>query len=378
MKLVFITQDFLPEIGGIETYSSELSSRIYNKFDFFTLICPFKKKARDEELDFPVKRIKTSNTLLFTKIGTALSELTKKVGPLDASFHTQWQTIPHALKAKEKGRLKRVFVAAHTRELLYNPFGSGILASWYFNRMKRLLTKADHFFPVSDYTKSLLVDLGIPEERITVIKNGVDPTQFYPIPKNEIPGEYIFSDVVLLSVTRLVERKGIDLVLKAFLKVVKEFPSAMYLIAGEGREKNRLVKLAESLGISSNVKFLGKVDYKELNRLYNACTMFVLPSRTIPPDVEGFGIAFLEANACSKPVIGTNSGGIPSAIIEGETGFMIQEENEKQLVEKILYLFRNPDYANEMGIKGRKRVVEKLNWNTISETLVDIIQRELK
>lgn len=377
MRITFITQDFAPEVGGIQTYSQELSKRLAKKADYFSLICPSKNNADDSVFNFPVYRLNASNTFLYRKVGKALKEIVRQHGIIDATFHAQWQTIPEALKAKRKGLVKKVLVACHARELMFNPFGKGLLAKSYHKRMVKNLKQVDFFYPVSEYTKILLVNLGIPDEKIEVFINGTDSNKFYELDKSEIPESLKFNGPVLLTITRLVKRKGIDIAIKSFSKVVEEFPNAVYLIGGEGDCKKELKELTKSLGLIDNVRFIGNIPYENLNTVYNSCDVFVLPSRTIPPDVEGFGIVFLEANACGKPVIGTNSGGISSAIIDGKTGFIISEEDVDALEDKIKFLFRNPIKRKEIGRNGLERVLKEANWDAQAEKMFNHIKNNI-
>ena len=255
MKLAFITQDFIPEIGGIQTYSLELSKRLSELCDEFFVMCPKKKNADDNHLPFPVYRMNSSNNLLYRKVNKGLKLISKTHGKIDATFHAQWQTVPDAIKAKDKGLIEKVFVACHARELLYNPYGNGIFGKWYHNKMIKLLNKVDHFFPVSEYTKSLLLDINIPEERITIITNGTNPNHFFPIKKDKLPKEFQFDGPVLLTITRLVERKGIDVAIQAFSRISEHIPTATFLIGGEGDQKQDLESLVISLKLENSIKF---------------------------------------------------------------------------------------------------------------------------
>lgn len=377
MKLAFITQDFIPEIGGIQTYSLELSKRLNTKCEKFCLICPTKNNSDDTDLDFSVIRLKSSNTLMYRKVGAGIKTASKVIGKIDATFHVQWQTVPQAIKARNKGLISKVFVASHARELLFNPFGKGFLGKRYQKRMKKLLSKVDHFFPVSEYTKSLLMDMGVEESKITIVINGTNPEQFYPISKNELPNELNFEGPVLLTVSRLVKRKGIEDAIRAFSMVVKENKKSKFIIGGEGPQKKELLKLRNELGLEESILFLGKINYLKLNEVYNSCDVFVLPSRTMSPNVEGFGIVFLEANACGKPVIGTNSGGIPSAIIDKETGYIIPENDIYALKEKIEFLFNNLKEAKRIGQQGLQRVQTEANWDSQASKLFNLLESEL-
>lgn len=376
MNLALITQDFPPKIGGIETYAAELAKRYWEAFDDFLLIAPDKNGAQkvDNQLPYKVYRLKSSSSYLGA-IGMfdAVPILDKK--NINATFHTQWQTLPISIFAKNRGILDKIYVAAHGRELLFNPFSSNPFLKKKFENYKRwLLSNVDIFFPVSDYTANLLLEHGIAEKRIEIVINGTDPAKFYP--KNTQyarAGLNLKATKVLLTISRLVSRKGIDTALKAFKLVLKKHPDSKYIIIGDGPYKKNLQYLSRELNVANSVNFAGSVSYNMLIEYYNACNVFVMPSKTEIPNVEGFGIVFLEANACGKPVIGTYSGGIPSAVVNGKTGLLVEEQQPVKLARAIDKLFSNRKLAAKMGSEGRKRVLNEANWDITSAKLINHI-----
>lgn len=381
MDLVLVSQDFPPDVGGIETYAAELSKRLHAHCDQFFVVAPDKEKADevDAELPFAVKRVPVSNALLgFRGILSVPSLLSRS--HIDMVFHTQWQTLPISVFARRYGSVRKIFAAAHARELLFNPLaGLPVLEGVYEKYKRWLLDQVDLFFPVSEYTADLLKQHGIPEDKIQVVINGTDPNRFYPqdtqAARQSIDVE---APQVMLTVTRLVARKGVDTALRAFQKVLERYPDCKYVIGGSGPYKPKLQRLAEELGISQSVIFAGRIPDEELLSYYNACDVFVMPSKTEPPNVEGFGIVFLEANACGKPVIGSYSGGIPSAVVEGETGLLVEEQNPEALAAAIEKLLADPALAKELGTKGRRRVEQTANWEASAAKLREYISREVE
>jgi phosphatidylinositol alpha-1,6-mannosyltransferase len=105
--------------------------------------------------------------------------------------------------------------------------------------------------------------------------------------------------------------------------------------------------------------------------LYNACDLFVMPSRPDAPNVEGFGIVFLEANACGKPVVAARSGGIPDAVIDGTTGLLVEPDHQEELTDAIVRVLSNPTVARDLGQNGRRRVVQEASWDHVSRRLYD-------
>jgi phosphatidylinositol alpha-1,6-mannosyltransferase len=272
----------------------------------------------------------------------------------------------------------RIFSAAHARELLHNPLERTAMAGLFRYYQSRMLQEVDHWFPVSTYTRDLLVELGVTEERTTVIHNGTDPDRFYPFDTMKLKRELgLQKRKVLLTITRLVRRKGIDDVIRAVDRLRDEFPDIAYVIVGKGPEEKGLKQMVRRRLLESHVFFIGGVGHEDLAPYYNISDLFVMPSKTVKPDVEGFGIVFLEANACGKPVIGTKSGGIPDAVIDGENGLLVDEKNIDQLSEAIRQLLHNPDRATDMGKRGRKRVEGFLNWDAVARKLYDAMSKKI-
>jgi len=166
-------------------------------------------------------------------------------------------------------------------------------------------------------------------------------------------------------VGRIIERKGHDLVLRALPKIIGHFPNVLYCVVGIGPYEKELREEMDRLHLTDRVRLMGKVPDEELVFLYNACGIFVMPSREIQKDghIEGFGIVYLEANACGKPVIGGNSGGVVEAVREDETGLLVDPASPDDLAEKVILLFSNPEKAGEMGRKGREWVRSSFDWN---------------
>lgn len=372
MRLLFITQDFPPETGGIQTYSYELSKRIAKNTDYFCVLAPKSKGADsfDEKSTFNIRRFNIPNTLLFIILLFKLPRIIKSQS-IDIIYHTQWQTLWASVRTKRKGKIQQIAAAAHARELLFNPFGTGIIANWYDRYKKRLLKQVDIWYPVSDYTAKLLIDQGVDAEKIKVMINGTNPQQYYPKNVDDFKEKIVGTNKkVVLTVTRLVDRKGIDLVIKSMRSVIKSVPNAFYVIVGDGPIKAKLQHSIDAQKLNQNVRLVGRVKYEDLINYYNMADVFVMPSKTELPDVEGFGIVFLEANACAKPVIGSNSGGIPSAIKNGYNGLIVEENNIEQLTDAITTILNNPEMAKEMGENGLNFVKNEANWEEVSKKII--------
>ncbi|MBI5765826.1 glycosyltransferase family 4 protein, partial [Candidatus Falkowbacteria bacterium] len=218
----------------------------------------------------------------------------------------------------------------------------------------RFMNRADSLVTISEDSKSIFLKK-IPYDaiikKIRVIYNSLDfdESRFitHEQAKKELPAHK--NKKIILTVGRLVAAKGHDIVIKA-LKLLKEkFPDVLYIIVGEGVEKQSLIKLVHDEGLEDNVFFAGYVTEKELELNYAICDLFVMAGRWTQKFVEGFGLVYIEAGLRGKAVIGTRVGGIPEAIVDNKTGFIIEPENPHALADKIQYLFENAKIRKQMG-----------------------------
>ena len=386
MRLILITQDFPPEVGGIQTYSYEYARQLSKYCDYFAVIAPSKPDSEltDKKLDFPVFRFNISNSLLFLKLYRELGNIVEE-NSIDATFHAQWHTILPAASLRNKGKLGKVFCAVHGRELLFNPYHKKFILENIYNRYrKNSLQKVDHLYPVSDFTSKELEKYGIEKDKKTVQHNGTDLSQFNKNLVDEKSRKRIIERYnlsgkkVVLTVCRLVSRKGVDIVIKAIKKLSDKYPDLIYIVIGSGPEMDRYKELARNLAVDDKVIFTGRVeDEKEFIAFYDVSDVFVMVPRSGKSNVEGFGIVYLEANAFGLPVIGSKSGGIPSAIADGETGLLVDEDNPEQLASALDKLLDNRDYARKLGNNGLMRIKNELNWKVLGKKLYDDLQKKV-
>lgn len=179
---------------------------------------------------------------------------------------------------------------------------------------------------------------------------------------------------IILSVGRLVRRKGFDSVLECLPELVRLFPQLLYVIVGEGKDREYLEDLARDYGVTRNVLFVGSCDDATLAAWYDCCDIFVMVSRALPNhDIEGFGIVYLEANSFGKPVVGGLSGGVRDAIIDGQTGFLVEPKNPMMICKALTTLLQKPELAQRFGAVGRKRVEQNFQWHTTARELEMIL-----
>ena len=182
--------------------------------------------------------------------------------------------------------------------------------------------------------------------------------------------------VIILTVSRLVTRKGIDTVLAALPEVIKKVPNIQYVVIGDGPDKARLTRLAakitppapsydkRGLGGVNPVLFLGAISDEQRTEWYNKASVFVLVPRPLPGDVEGFGMVYIEANSFGLPVVGSRTGGGTEAVLDGVTGLVIAPNNPHETSQALITLLTQKSLADTLGRQGRERSKNEFIWKT--------------
>ncbi|KKR04442.1 MAG: Glycosyltransferase, group 1 family protein [Parcubacteria group bacterium GW2011_GWC2_39_14] len=244
---------------------------------------------------------------------------------------------------------------------------------------RRILSSADWVMTNSEFTQTLLRKLFPDIEVKTEIVYPCPNINLEKVPQvikeNIIKNNDLSSKKVILTVGRLVERKGHDMVLKALPVVLKSVPETRYIVVGRGPDQSRLKQLAIELGIEKQVLFYEKVGDYELPAFYDLADVFAMPCREMPDgDVEGFGIVFLEAGNYKKPVIAGRSGGAVEAVEHNVNGLLVDPQNENEIAQALISLLQNKDKARTLGEKGYYRVQEQFNWAEQAKILNNLLE----
>lgn len=239
--------------------------------------------------------------------------------------------------------------------------------------LMKIILKADRIIVISQFTKLKVLETGVSPEKVRIINPGIDLEDF----EMEFDVQDFKSSLhlegkkIVLTVARLVERKGHDLVLEAMPQIIRDIPDAHYLILGKGPFKKNLEKMTVEKKLQDYVSFLGFVPDSEIPKYYSVCDVFVMVSREIKRrgDVEGFGIVFLEANALKKPIIAGRSGGIEDAVEDGVTGLLVDPEDVDEIAGSIIQLLKDENLRNRLGQQGYTRVKERYDWKNRQDDL---------
>jgi phosphatidylinositol alpha-1,6-mannosyltransferase len=375
-RILVVTHEFPPVTGGIGTHCYEMAKHWSARADVTVATLADGAPRRAGDYPFRVVEIarRSRQVERVWEIGRRIRELTLASRP-DLIYSGHWRATGVGVRLGLAGiRTKPAYVQAiHGSEVLYllrpdAPRSHRHLFQWTTRHARRLIA-------LGAYQGELLSQLGVAGGRVFVSPEGADVGKFERVDERVLEAvrerHRLDGRFVILTVGRLVERKGHDTVLRALPRVAKSVPNVSYVIVGDGPHEAPLQSLARELGIEDRVAFCGRVPEDELVAYYHACDVFVMISRELSEDTEGFGIVFIEAAACGKPTLGGRSGGIPDAIVDGETGILIEPETVDPLTTALVSLSADRDLARRLGEAGRRRVYESYQYRDIAANILD-------
>lgn len=372
MSIIFIADDFPPEVGGIQTYACELARATAELGEEVAVVASAQpgSAAIDAELPFTVVRVPTSGSYPLAATNLAISiravaERCVATAPR-CMVATKWSPEgPAAILAFRALRCPIVLIG-HGGEFAA---ANGQAMKWLVQRV--VLRRAARCLANSAYTADLFRRARVRPERIGVIGGGVRAEEFVtdPAAAEELRAELgVGERPLLLTVARLVERKGHETVLRALPAVREAVSDVAWAVVGEGPMRERLEALTDELDLRAAVRFTGRIPAERLPACYAAADLFVMPSHAVPGELaEGLGLAYLEAAAAGVPSVGSDFGGIPDAIADGETGLLVPPRNPEALAHAVVRLLSDAELRGRMGAAARDRVEREFTWRRVAE-----------
>jgi glycosyltransferase involved in cell wall biosynthesis len=386
--VVLLTTDFKPMVGGIAEYLHNLWDHVARLHpvtvvssvqpEETTAVHSYSREVLPELPDRKLGKRFGDQLPFLRKINTAkyfydldqyarrtVTSLRANGGKGIEAFIGVWGVESHFWCCELRKAGMPYSLHVHGLEVVYPYYGR--LPRWRYEDFRR----AKEIIAISKGTAGLVRKHFGDDIPVRIVNPGVDlpqDEQSFTGKASKIKAEMNLPDTnVLLTVARLVPRKGIDLVLKSVKELIPKYPDLYYIVLGDGPENNHLRRLAKDLGIEKSVRFLGEVDEKTKWAMYGLCDVFIMPNRLMNgTDWEGFGIVFLEAALLSKPCIGGNNGGVPDAIEHGITGLLVDAENQKEIALALAYLLGDRKFKQNMGQAAGERARARFNWNTIA------------
>ncbi len=364
-KILCITNDFGPRAGGIETFIIGLIERMPKG----TVIVYTSQQGDTRDYDaqwlneYGVEVIRDKSKVLLPslRVGRAVRTIIRERAITKVFFGA---AAPLGLLAHgvRKAGAKKIVALTHGHEVWWAKL-------WPFSWAVRRIGKGvDSLTYLGDFTKKAISRALTPDAINSMVRiaPGIDTEHFAPAADSEnLKRELdLEGKRVIVSVGRLVHRKGQDTLVEALPEILKDYPDAHLLFVGVGPHLEYIHKRAIQLGVLANISFVGRVQYSELPRFISVGEIFAMPSRSrlAGLEVEGLGIVYLEASACELPVVGGLSGGAPDAVLEGETGFAVDGLNPIAVASVVNQLLADPDRAKEMGRRGRQWIIDEWEW----------------
>ncbi len=309
----------------------------------------------------------------------------KLISLVAAAWRAGWWTLRHRPDVLIAGQLVRAGPICYLwHRVTRRPFDLWVYGGetdphftsspWMTRRLQHILRSARYVFSNSPFTTREMLDFGLSTSAVVEVPLAVDGEIFrpQPAPPDLVERHNLEGQLVLLTVGRLVERKGVDAALRTLARLGSRLPSWRYLIVSDGPFRPQLEQLTAELGLEDRVVFTGYVDEEDLPRLYNAADIFLMPNRQVAESaggslsVEGFGIVFLEAAACGKPVIAGRSGGAVHAVEDGVSGLLVDADSD-ELADALICL-ADEGQRRKMGDAGLA-FAARFNWDRSTKVL---------
>ena len=369
-KILCITNDFGPRAGGIETFVIGLIERAPKDTVVVYTSSQGDTEAYDQAwlTDFGVEVIRDRARILLPslRVSRNINKLVRDRKIKKAFFGA---AAPLAIMSKglRRNGVKKIVALTHGHEVWWAklwPF------SWAIAFIGR---NVDHLTYLGNFTRGEIAKSLSDEAKAAMVKiaPGIDTEHFKPTNSaHELRSQLgLDKKKVIVSVGRLVHRKGQDVILSALPQVLKLHPDAHLLLVGEGPYRAHLEKLVSKLDLQNATTFIGRIQYRDLPRYICAGDIFVMPSRSrlAGLEVEGLGIVYLEASACGLPVIAGKSGGAPDAVHEAVTGVTVDGTSISEVAEAIIKMFDDPANSKAMGEAGRSWIYDNWRWEIWAE-----------
>lgn len=359
-RTLWVTNDFPPRAGGIEAFVGELAARLDPDGVRVVTSRADGDGDHDESVPYYVERFAPRPLLpgpgLLRQVRAAAVGHKADVVVFGASW---------PLGEIASGLPLPTFALTHGHEAGMVRVGLGPL-------VRRVAADLDAIGVISRFTRDVLQPWVGAQTAVHDLPPGVDTERFHPSVDGRAVRDHIGvadDQPLVVCVSRLVARKGQDVLIEAWPLVHAHIPGAHLLIAGGGPMAGRLRRLVESLGLEASVTLAGPVDRADLPSVHAAADVFAMPCRTrlAGLDVEGLGIVYLEAQACGTPVLAGCSGGAPESLIDGETGLVADGAEPTAVAAALIELLRDPDRRLAMGRAGRAFVERRYAWPVVTE-----------
>jgi phosphatidylinositol alpha-1,6-mannosyltransferase len=375
-RILCITNDFGPRAGGIETFVIGLIERLPRSRVIVYTGAQENSEQYDRRWleDYGVEVVRDKAKILLPTPGVAYCvKAIVREQKISTVFFGAAAPLGLLSRTLRKAGVTHIVALTHGHEVWWSKVWPFTLA------MKFISLHVNHLAYLGEFTRSAIAKSVTKEAAQSMVKiaPGIDTDHFSPINANQLREELgLTHKKVIVSVGRLVHRKGQDVLIEAMPAIIEEVPEAHILMIGEGPYRSYLENRVKALGLQEKVTFIGRVQYADLPRYICVGDLFVMPSRSrlAGLEVEGLGIVYLEASACGLPVIAGNSGGAPDAVLQGETGLVVDGTSKTDVAAAVVELLLDADRSKAMGIAGRQWIIQEWRWETWSSRFAQLLK----
>jgi len=373
-NVLLVTNDFPPRRGGIQSYLENLVTELVAAGEHtVTVYAPTWKGAAEYDRAAPFEIVRHPTTLMIPEPSVA-RRMTRLVGDHDVDAVWFGAAAPLALLSPlaRRAGATRVIASTHGHEVGWSMLPVARTA------LRRIGNDADVVTYISQYTRGRFAAAFGPDAALERLSPGVDVDRFEPDPvaRARMRARYGLGDgPVVVCVSRLVPRKGQDMLIRGLPAIRERVPGTKLVVVGGGPHLAELQRLTQAFGVVEDVVFTGGVPADELPAHHAMADVFAMPCRTRGSglDVEGLGIVYLEASATGVPVVAGDSGGAPESVLDGTTGLVVDGWDVGSIAAAVADLLADPDRAAEMGRAGRRWVVDEWQWRTKAQRLSQLL-----
>ena len=373
-RVLLVTNDFPPRPGGIQAYLEALTANLAEMGEHtLTVYAPRWKRAEQYDSSAPFEVVRHPGTLMLPvpDVGARMRELIAAHDVDTVWFGAAAPLGLLARRARQAGA-DRVVASTHGHEVGWSMLPVARSA------LRRIGEDSDVVTYISRYTRDRFASAFGPRTALEHLPPGVDAERFRPDAgaRAELRARYGLGErPVILCLSRLVPRKGQDMLIRALPPIRSRIDGAALVIVGGGPYLPTLRRLASSLDVADQVIFTEGVAPAELPAHHAMADVFAMPCRTRGAglDVEGLGIVYLEASASGVPVVAGRSGGAPEAVQEGRTGLVVDGGSTDQIADAVSRILEDPELAARMGAAGRQWILERWRWQTHAARLATLL-----
>ena len=352
---LIVTRSFPPELGGMQSLMWGLAREMSKNF-LIKVFADYQEnhKEFDEKVNFSIERVGGLKFLRKIRKAQLIDEVSKE-NKINGIIGDHWKSL-ELLKTDRKK-----YCLIHGKEINH-PKGSRLN-----NRILKVLNNVEKVIANSQYTKNLAIEIGVNEEKITIINPGIDPVKDLDKKSiNKVESLLKIKTPRLITVSRFDKRKNHEKVIMAIRNLKQIYPDIVYICIGYGTEEENIKKLVKELGLEAQVMFFKDISENLKNALISKSNIFVMPSIKYKTSVEGFGIAYIEAAQFSVPSLGGKDGGAADAIQHDKTGLICDGNNLDDIYSSLNSMIENKKYYT-LG-KNAKEFSNKFYWsNTIEK-----------